>query len=72
MEDMKARDLVGSGWRQKSGSSSSSNSFSEEDSAEMSSGWTVGVQTACKQLLYALVIFGGHKDSIIGRKDLIW
>ena len=77
MEDMKACDSVGDGWRQKSGSSSSSNSSSEEDSAGMSSGWTVGVQTTWRQLLYVLVILSGAtkpqsyvENTAYGRKFL--
>jgi len=43
MEDMKALESVGDGCCQNSGPSSSSNSFSEENSVRMSSGWTLGV-----------------------------
>jgi len=59
MEDMEALKSMGDGYLQNSGSSSSSNSSSEEDSTGMSSGWTLGVQTVCMQLLYTLVIRSG-------------
>jgi len=47
---------VGGGWRQNSGSSSSPNCSSEEESTGTFSGRTVGVHTEWRQLLYALVI----------------
>ena len=56
MKYMKALESVGGSCCQTLGSSSSSNSSLEEDSARMSSCWTQGVQTACKQLLYTVVI----------------
>ena len=59
MVDMKARESFGGSCRQNSGSSSSSKLSSEEDSTGISSGWTLGVQTACKQLLYELVGLSG-------------
>jgi len=58
-EDMNALESVDGDCCQKAGSSSSSNSSLEEDSAWASSGWTLGVHTACKQLLYVLVICSG-------------
>jgi len=63
MEDMKALELVGGGCCQKAGSSSSSNSSSEEDFAWASSGWRLGVHTACKQLLYVLVTHSGATNT---------
>jgi len=62
---MKVRESVGGAWRKNSGSSSSSNYSSDEDSAGISSGRTVGVHNAWRQLLYVLIILsGGHKDSV--------
>ena len=55
MVDMKARESVGGSCCQNAGSSPSSKHSSEEDATGTSSGWTLGVQTACKQLLYELV-----------------
>ena len=63
MEDMKALESVGRGCCQKAGSSSSSKSSSEEDSAWASSGWKLGVQTAWRQLLYALVARSGATNT---------
>ena len=63
MEDMNALKSVGGGYCQKEGSLSSSNSSSEEDSTWASSSWTLGVNTACKQLLYALVIHSGATNT---------
>jgi len=60
MEDMNALESEGGGCCQKASSSSASNSYSEEDSTWAFSGWTLGVHTACKQLLYVLVI---HSDA---------
>jgi len=59
MEDMKARESVGGSWCQNSGSSSSSNCSSEEDSAGTSSGRTVGIHTTWRQLLCILIILSG-------------
>ena len=55
MVDMKALDSVGGSYLQNCGSSSSSKLSSEEDSTGISSGWALGVQSACKQPLYELV-----------------
>ena len=55
MVDMKAHDSVGGSCLQNCGSSIPSKLSSEEDSTGISSDWTLGVQTACKQRLYELV-----------------
>jgi len=75
MKDM--MESVGGGCCQKSGSSSSFNCSYEDDSAGTSSGWMVGVQIECKQLLYALVMRSGvtntrscSEKSSSGRKFL--
>jgi len=59
MEDMNVRESTGGGWRQNSSSFSSSNCSSEEDSVGISSGWTIGVQTVWRQLLYVLATLSG-------------